>query len=70
MKTKSELEQDIIRMTMHIQSEFPELLKYIPEMPDNVTETDSIGINTKSLMEYYNSLEELLREYLKTHNAS
>ncbi|MFT6960103.1 MAG: hypothetical protein ACJA17_001204, partial [Polaribacter sp.] len=33
MKTKIELEQDIISITSKIHKEFPELVKYITEIP-------------------------------------
>jgi len=67
MKTKTELEQDIIIITTKIHTEFPELSKYISEMPENVSEIGAAGIGTKNLKEYYNSLEELLLKYSKTH---
>ena len=35
MKTKIELEQEIIALTSKIQQEYPEIAKFIPEMRDN-----------------------------------
>lgn len=69
MKTKAAIEQAIINITTKINTEFPELSKFISEMPDNVSEIGSAGIGTKSLKEYYKSLEELLLEYSKTHSS-
>tara|TARA_R110002167_G_C12585908_1_gene643808 strand:+ start:563 stop:814 length:252 start_codon:yes stop_codon:yes gene_type:complete len=69
MKTKAELEQDIINITTKINTEFPELSKYISEIPENVSEINTDGIGAKNLKEYYNSLEELLLEYSKTHSS-
>ena len=69
MKTKAELEQNIINITTKINTEFPELSKYISEMPENVSEFNTDGQGTKNLKEYYNSLEELLLEYSKTHSS-
>ena len=69
MKTKAELEQDIIHITMKIHHEFPELSKYIAEMPLKVSGTDTEGVDKKSFKEYYNSLNELVSEYSKTHLA-
>ena len=37
MKTKIELEQDIISITSKIHKEFPELVKYITEIPINIS---------------------------------
>ena len=66
MKSKAELEQDIINITMKIYHEFPELSKYIAEMPLKLSGISSGGMSTKNLKEYSNSLEELLVSYLRT----
>jgi uncharacterized protein (UPF0216 family) len=66
MNTKQELEQLIINMTNKINQEFPELLKFIKEMPDNNAENNNVTI--KSLENYYNSLKELVNKYAKTHS--
>lgn len=65
MKTKHELEKDITDVTNKIQVEFPELLKYINEMP--IKDSDEEEINNKNLEEYYNSLTGLLNKYAQTH---
>jgi hypothetical protein len=67
MKTKLELEQKIIDITLLIQNEFPELSKYISEMPSNNSEEDEITI--KTLEKYFDSLEELIANYAKTHEG-
>ncbi|MFT6846073.1 MAG: hypothetical protein ACJAUV_002276 [Flavobacteriales bacterium] len=67
MKTATDLEKEIIVITMKIQSEYPELSKYIKEMPINILESNTDAINNKHMEEYYNSLVELLAEYAKTH---
>lgn len=65
MKTKIELEQQIISLTAKIQNEFPELSKHILEIPVNNSEEDDINI--KNLTDYYHSLEEIVHKYAKTH---
>ncbi|WP_308990892.1 hypothetical protein QLS71_012320 [Mariniflexile litorale] len=70
MKTKAELEQDIISITIKIHTEFPELSKYIAEMPENESGRDTDRMSKKNFKEYYNSLLELLLEYSKTHSAN
>lgn len=67
MKTVTEWNQDIVNITMKLYLEFPELSKYIEEMPVNVSENQKEGINTKDLKEYHNSLEEMIVMYAKTH---
>jgi uncharacterized protein YecA (UPF0149 family) len=65
MKTKIAIEQKIINITSFIHKEYPELSKYISEMPPNNSENDEITI--KTLESYYHSLEELIDKYAKTH---
>ena len=69
MKTKTELEQDIVNITMRIHKEYPELSKYIAEMPVKAIVTDPEEMSSNDLQGYYNSLEEVLVEYSKTHEA-
>lgn len=69
MKTIAELEQDITHITLKIQQEYPELSKYITEMPLVFSGKDSNEISIKNFKEYYNSLEKLISEYAKTHVA-
>jgi hypothetical protein len=65
MKTKIELEQNIISITAKIHKEFPELSKHITEIPVNDSEEDEINI--KNLEGYYHSLNEIVNKYAKTH---
>lgn len=67
MKKVAKLEQDILNITMKINNEFPELSKYIKEMPINVAENKKDAINIKSLQGYYDSLVGLLAGYSETH---
>lgn len=69
MKTTDEWEEEIMKVTMKIQKQFPELSKYISEMPENFSRTDKKTINKKNLKEYHDSLVEILKEYSKTHSA-
>ncbi|AUC84634.1 hypothetical protein CW731_04670 [Polaribacter sp. ALD11] len=66
MKTKIELEQNIISITAKIHNEFPELSKYIIEIPMNDSKEDEVDI--KNLEDYYNSLKEIVSNYANTHN--
>jgi len=65
MITQIELEQKIIKITCLIHKDFPELAKYVTEMPANNAENDEVNI--KTLEEYFHSLRELLDKYAKTH---
>ncbi|MCF8254870.1 MAG: hypothetical protein K9H61_12475 [Bacteroidia bacterium] len=68
MKTKAELEKDILQITLKIYSEFPELSKYIDEMPDKSSGNEKDGMELKSYKAYSQSLQQLLKEYAKTHH--
>ncbi|SOE21339.1 hypothetical protein SAMN06298216_1810 [Spirosomataceae bacterium TFI 002] len=67
MKTEKEWDQEIIKITMKIHEEYPELSKYIKEMPQKEFSDKKEGVNVSMLEEYYNSLKELVKDYSKTH---
>ncbi|MES2559461.1 MAG: hypothetical protein V4590_06960 [Bacteroidota bacterium] len=67
MKTEAELNDDILKLTLKIQKEHPELSKYITEMPVSVPDEQHPEITVQNLTEYYDSLEKLLKSYGKTH---
>ena len=69
MKNETELNRDILKITMTIAERFPELSKYIAEMPVKISETSDPGVNIKSLSDYYNSLDTLLQNYTDCYNA-
>lgn len=66
MKTKAEQEQDIIEITLRIHREFPELSKFIAEIPEDYSGTDTGELGTRRFKKYYNSLTEIISEYSKT----
>jgi len=66
MKAKTQLNQDIINITNKINQEFPELSKYISEMPVIFSEKNNEEINNKNLEAHYDSLMELVNNYSKT----
>ena len=68
MKTEKEWHQKIINITNKIRQEFPELSKYITEMPVNISENYKEEINVKNLEDYYCSLVEIVNNYAKVHD--
>ena len=68
MKTEKELMENISKLTTTIRSEFPELMKFLNEMPETIPNIVSPEINRKSLEEYFNSLENLLLKYAPNHS--
>lgn len=70
MKTISNWEEDILNITMKMQNEFPELSKYLSEMPQNFSGNDKDVINIRNMEAYYNTLADVLEEYSKTHQST
>lgn len=68
MKSEKEIEQDILNITLEINKEFPELSKYILEMPVTVSDKEDVEVNVENLKEYYNSLKELVLKYREEQN--
>jgi hypothetical protein len=63
MRTKTELQQDILNIAMKIQMEFPALTKYIEEMPSLFLAKEPDHEHTKKLELYYNKLTSALAAY-------
>ncbi|MFE3872463.1 hypothetical protein ACFX5F_14650 [Flavobacterium sp. ZS1P70] len=63
MKTETEIEDAILKITMKIKTDYPELSKYLDEMPTTIPDVKNPEINIKILQDYYNSLESLLKKY-------
>lgn len=68
MKTENEINKDIIETTMVIDETFPELSKYIEEMPVTIPNTNEPEINETNLEDYQSSLDVLLNKYAANHN--
>ncbi|WP_435353058.1 hypothetical protein [Emticicia sp. SJ17W-69] len=70
MKTEKELNADILKITMLIQDKFPELSKYIAEMPVTIPNEATPEITIKILKDYYESLAILLKDYDANHSSN
>jgi len=68
MKTESDLNDDILKITMLIEEKFPELSKYVDEMPISAPDAVNPAVNQKNLQDYYDSLLALLKKYNTNHN--
>jgi hypothetical protein len=67
MKTEQELNDDILKITLLINEKYPELSKYIEEMPVTIPNKNTPDINFIQLENYYHSLLTLVTEYSETH---
>ncbi|MFC6875927.1 hypothetical protein ACFQZF_09090 [Flavobacterium myungsuense] len=70
MKTLNKLNTDILNITMTIRDKYPELLKYLDEIPVPISEEKNPKINSRILQDYYNSLEMLLKKYAPNHHSA
>lgn len=69
MQTEKQLNVEILEMTMKIEEQFPELSKYIAEMPVTIPNTATPEITIKILQDYYDSLKILLKDYAINHGS-
>ncbi len=69
MKSELELNQGILSITMTIKEKYPELSKYISEMPVKTGEATDKETDIKNLMEYYESLDTLLKNYIPDYKS-
>lgn len=63
-KTELDWTLDVIGILATINTKFPELSKYIEEIP---VKPSSKSMRLSSMEEYHDSLKNLLREYEKSH---
>ncbi len=68
MKTEAQLNDKILKITMTIQNEFPELMKFLNEMPITIPDVENPEINVVILSDYYCSLQNILRKYAPNHS--
>lgn len=67
MKSEKELNEAILKITMKIRNDYPELSKYLSEMPVTIPDISSPEIDNKILTDYLESLENLLKKYIPNH---
>ena len=70
MKTENEISNAILKTTMEIQQKFPELSKYLTEMPVTIPDAVDPEITTGNLEEYSESLNTLVTKYSNNHQEN
>jgi iron-sulfur cluster repair protein YtfE (RIC family) len=58
------LNAKILKVTMTIREQFPELIKYLEEVTDTIPDKKDPDINLKNLSAYYETLKSMLNEYI------
>jgi hypothetical protein len=63
MQTEEDINTSINKLATTMDVDFPELLKYVDEMPITNPDTSNPIIDTASLHDYYDSLDNLMKKY-------
>jgi hypothetical protein len=67
-KNHDDLERDlnlkILQVTTEIKDNYPELIKFLDEMPVTVPDEKDMEITLKNLKSYYDSLNSILNSYI------
>ena len=66
---EADLNAKILEVTMSIRQEFPELSKFIEEMPVTVPDKKDPAVTLTNLKGYHESLGLMLNKYRKDHEA-
>jgi hypothetical protein len=68
MKIMNQSAQMILQTTMQIQLEYPELSKFLEEMPVTIPDVKEPVMSYQIMSDYSNSLTILLEKYASTHS--
>lgn len=64
---EKDLNSKILKVTMTIMDQYPELSKYLEEMPVTIPNEKEPDITLNNLKAYYESLNLILNKYKKEH---
>lgn len=67
METKRELTEKILKITILIQEKYPELSKYLGEVEETLPTLEHPEVDADALAKYYQTLDEMLKDYLLEH---
>ncbi len=63
MESEKELTERILAVTLEIQENYPELVKYLQEMTETMPDEKNPDVGRRKLKEYYDSLIEMVKNY-------
>ncbi|MES2397969.1 MAG: hypothetical protein V4549_18295 [Bacteroidota bacterium] len=66
-EAEKDLNSKVLEITLKIKDQYPELSKYIEEMPVTIPDEKKPEITLKNLKAYYDSLNDVLSKYLLEH---
>jgi hypothetical protein len=67
MESEAEINAKIMKLTMVINDNYPELSKYLNEMPITIPIDKNPEVNAKNLQKYYDNLLDIFRKYVAEH---
>jgi hypothetical protein len=67
MKQLNNLMQDIIKLSAEIETNYPELYKYLDETPLPIMNPQGKEISPDELNDYLNTLKKQLNNHISTH---
>jgi hypothetical protein len=67
MENKKELTEKILKITILIQERYPQLSKYLSEVQETLPTLEHPEVDSEALSKYYQTLEEMLKDYLEQH---
>jgi hypothetical protein len=67
MKQIREINDEINKITLKIEQQYPELYQFLGETPVSFSLDEENKIDKKHLSEYLDSLTQLLNHYVKSH---
>ena len=70
MEDEAEINAKIMKITLLIQGIYPELSKFLAEMPITIPNSVHPNINLKNLQDYYLSVEVLLNKYIENQKLT
>ena len=70
MKTLQSIENQIITLTTSIEVNYPELYARLDENPITIPSKTHPDMNVSIMVDYLESLKQILKQYIKTHNKT
>lgn len=67
MKSLVTLNQHIVAITSAIQEQYPELMKYLDEMPLPIPSNQANKMSQQDFKDYLDSLKKIVEHYSKAH---
>ena len=70
MKALNKLMQEVVKLTTLLETEYPELYKFLDETPLSIGKHPEKEVTITDLKNYLQTLKSQLEEHIKTHRKS